>query len=399
MKFCKSYVFVPGKLKMLLAATLLLSAGPSFAVTEIIPHATARYEHDSNLLLVPENAPRVDSSGQARLEDSYQDYSGGIDINYLWRDNRAYLITNYHRYVYQHFTSLDHDGITGSTGIDWTATRKIKGNVEYTYDRHQASFIDFNVLDPNLSYIETSQQAQLSGTYDMSSRWRGELKTTYITAKLPDAGTQSYDMYATRAVAGVNYVGATRLTTGVSIDRTNGHYRDQPQNSYTATVYQYNASYKINARLSANGTIGYDKRAQLNNDNSATVGSFTLTHQVTVKTGYFLQFKRAFENYNALQGSQLSTSGIVGVNFQATQKISLSANYERAKVHVEPSASVPNSARNDELKASNFSLKYAALRWLTISPYYRYQRRDSETASLNFKTSNYGISFEARLAP
>jgi hypothetical protein len=164
-------------------------------------------------------------------------------------------------------------------------------------------------------------------------------------------------------------------------------------------LYQYSVDYKVGPRTTVNGTVGYTKRTQLNNDNSATVGSFTFNQQITVKTGYFLQFKRTLDNYNTVQGSQLSTSGAAGINYQPTQKISLSASYEQSKVHVSGPAGLPGSNRDDKLKSANANLKYAALRWLTISPYYRYQNRDSENNAFDFKTNVYGVSVEARFNP
>ena len=402
----------------LAALVLLTGTANVYAGTEIIPHALVRYEHDSNLLMVPNDDNtkwKKDASGQPRLEDTFQDYSGGVDLNYKWRDNRYYITTNYQRFVYQKFSQLDHNGFAGTTGIDWVATRQVKGNVGYIYDRHQLSFIDV-IVDPtvlNPNFIETTQQANASANYDMNSHWRGEFSTSYSTAKLPDAGTQSYDITQTQALIGAKYIGAANLITGVSIDRRKGHYRDtpdnpnKPQSDFTQTVYQYSIDYKIGTRTSVSGTIGYSTRAQDNNstnDNSATVGSFSFNQQITAKTSYFLQFKRTLDTYNTLQGSQLSTSGIAGINYQATPKISLSANYERTKatvsgVNATGGGGTQATSRNDEIKAANASLKYSALRWLTVSPYYRYQRRDSGISDFSFRANTYGVDFEARFNP
>jgi len=387
------------------AAAFSIIARPAFAITDVIPHALAQYQHDSNVLMINDDpaSVRTDSSGVPRREDNLLEYAGGVDVNYRWRDNRAYLTTDYQHYDYRYFSQLDHDGFAGTAGVDWVATHKVKGNLNYAYDRHQLSFIDATVLDPSLptipSFIETTQSARLAATYDMNSHWRGELGTSYSTAKLPDAGKQSYDTNETQAVIGAKYIGSARLTTGLSIDRRNGHYRDQPQNGYTTTLYQYSLDYKVGPRTTLNGTVGYTKRVQLNNSNSATIGSFTFNQQLTVKTGYFLQFKRTLDNYNTVQGSQLSTGGMAGINYQATQKITLSASYEQSKVHVTGPATLVGSNRDDKLNAANATLKYAALRWLTISPYYRYQRRDSENNVFDFKDDVYGINVEARFNP
>lgn len=383
---------------------MLLGTTAAYAEGNITPHALVRYEYDSDLLLVPDTPPLpLDGSGQPRIEDSFMDYSGGIDGEYRWHENRYYLTTNYSHFVYQHFTQLNHNEFAGTTGLDWTATYKVKGNFGASYNRHQLSFVDVNITDPNLSYIETTQGTQASVTYDMNSHWRVEGGASYSTAKLPDAGKQSYDMNQTEGNAGVKYIGSANLTTGFSVDRESGHYKDSTQPGFTQTVYQYTVDYKLGARTSVSGALGYTKRIQTRFDVPTTTGSFIFNQQLTPKTSYYLQFHRVLNTYNTTSGSQLTTSGVAGINWQATPKISVSASYEHGKAKVTGNIDVNNTQvntpRNDKLDAADFSIKYAALRWLTITPYYRYQKRDSQLNTFNFKNNTYGINFEARFQP
>ena len=387
-----------------LGVAMLLNAALAHAESNITPHALVSYEQDSNLLLVPENALQLDASGEPRLQDSFEDYSGGIDADYLWRDNRLYLTTNVSRFEYQHFTQLNHNEFAATTGLDWTATHKLKGNIGGQYDRHQLSFVDINTSSSspqNLSYIETAQMAKTSATYDMNSHWHIDAGGSYSTAKLPDAGAQSYDMSQSEGNVGVKFTGSAKLTTGINIDRQNGHYNNSTRPGYTQTLYQYTIDYKLGARTSVNGGIGYNKRVQTGTDLPTNItGSFSFNQQLTAKTSYYIQFRRTQDTYNTAFGSQLTTAGIIGVNWQATQKISLAGNYEQDKAQVTGDISgTTNTRRDDKLKAANVSLKYTALRWLTISPYYRYQKRDSDLTAFNFRNNTYGISFEARFQP
>lgn len=401
-----------------LGVALLLCATLAHAEGAIIPHARISYEHDSDLLLAPDKPSSlpIDGSGQPRLEDSFEDYSFGIDGEDRWRDNRLYLTTNFSRFEYQNFTQLNHDEFAGTTGLDWTATHKIKGNIGGEYSRHLLSFIDATAIDnatptnSYVSYLETTEAAKASATYDMNSHWSTEAGGSYSTAKLPDAGAISYDLNQSEGNVGVKYIGSARLTTGISIDRASGNYKESSQPGYTQTVYQYTIDYKIGARTSVSGGIGYTIRAQsdpqinLDLDNSATTGSFTFSQQLTAKTSYYLQFQRLVNTYNAALGSQLTTGGSAGLTWQATPKISLSGTYERDQAQVTGAFSGVGTAssdshRNDNIDIANVNIKYNALRWLTISPYYRYQKRVSQVDNFDFNNSAYGINFEARFQP
>lgn len=391
----KSVTSIVGK--AVVSLFVVFGTTSALAETGLVPHALARYERNSNLFLVPEYLPQKDSNGTPRLADDLSVYSGGVDGEYLWRENRFYLTTDFRRYDYQHFSQQDHNEFAGTTGVDWIATHKIKGNLGYNYNRHQVSFVDLNVsaTNANNALIETTQSAQLSANYAMNSHWQAEGRTAYSTAKLPDADTQSYDQYQTEGMFGVKYVGAAHLTTGLSITRINGHYRDKPQLGYTLTLYQYSVDYKLGPRSTLNGTFGYTKRAQTGNSLSDTVGSVAFNQKLTEKTSYFLQFRRTLDTYNALQGSQLSTGGLVGFNYEASQKISLQGSYGHDKINVYGSNGVGIN-RNDELAYANAALKYIPLRWLTIGTYIRYQHRSSDVAFFNFNDKIYGADFEVR---
>lgn len=379
---------------------MLLGTTAAYAEGNITPHALVRYEHDSNLLLVPSDTPRQDASGEYRLEDSFEDYAGGIDGEYRWRDNRFYLTTNYSHFVYQNFTQLNHDEFAGTTGLDWTATYKIKGNIGTQYNRHQLSLLDVNISDPNLSYIETTQITNASATYDMNSHWRVDGGISYLTAKLPDAGAQSYDANESQGNAGVKFIGSANLTTGVSVNRKSGHYKNSNQPGYTQTAYEYTIDYKLGARTLLSGVVGYNVRVQTGFDVSATTGSFSFSQQLTPKTSYYLKFLRALDTYNTTFGSQLTTGGTAGLSWQATEKIMLSANYTYNKANVKGEfTGTTATQRDDTVKSTEVSLKYAALRWLTITPYYRYENRNSQLAAFTFRNNTYGINFEARFQP
>lgn len=397
---------------LVLGTAIAASANVAYADGDVIPHAIARYEHNSNLLLVPNNSPQMDSKGNLRLDDNVLEYDGGIDINYRWRDNRFYLITDINHFAYQYFSDLDNTGFTGSTGLDWIATHKIKGNVSYDYNRHQLSFANVVNVDTSQAYIETTQAFRASGIYEMNSRWSTNLSGSYSTAKLPNNGVPgalSYDLHQTQERVGVTYTGASSLKSGFAIDRESGQYNDGSQPGYTRTLYELTGDYKLGARTTFGGSIGYTSRVQRGMDNSTTIGSLSFNQQLTAKTSYYFQFRRSLDTYNTTVGSQLSTSAVVGFNWQATPKISVSGNYDYTKAKVtgvfdttkiDPVTKLPViEPRDDTTKSANASLKYQALRWLAISPYYRYENRTSDIARFTFNANIYGITVEARFNP
>jgi hypothetical protein len=383
---------------------LMLSGPRAFADSDIIPHAMARFEHSSNLLLVPDSKPQQDSNGVPRFEDQFVEYDGGIDINYRFREDRLYFVTDFSRFSYQHFTRLDHDGFTGTGGLDWVATRKITGNISYDYNRHQLPFE--SLLNAKLveSNIETTQAYRASANYAMNSRWAVDLNISSSSARLPNTGNTSglsYDMHQTGERVGITFTGATKLRTGVLIDHQSGNYQDKNQPEFANTTYEYRIDYKLGARTNVGSTLGYTQRSQQGADSNAMVGSLNFNQRITEKTNYYVQIQRSLDTYNTAAGSQLNTSGTFGVSWQATTKIGLNASYGYTKAHIVGvlDATAVVKRRDDTLRAIETNLQYVPLRWLTITPYYRYQSRSSDNPDSDFNATTYGVTIGARFNP
>ena len=393
-------VFRPLPYRWTLGALVWMVCATTYAGTDFIPHALARYQHESNLFAIPEDQAMTDTAGNKRLDDNTQEYSGGIDIDHRWREDRFYVTTNYDKFIYQYFTKSNHDEFNGTAGIDWVATRKVKGDLTYQYNRHQVSFGQILNPDPNLSYIQTDKLVHGSAAYEINSHWSANFGASFLNSKLPDAGLQSFEARQTQYKTGVLYTGATRLKSGFTVTRETGEYENTQQPGYTRTIFDYTANYKIGVRTDIGGSLGHTQQSQATNSNSATTGSFTFTQQATVKTSYFFRFSRSLDVYDTIAGSQIVTNGLVGVSWQATQKLSASATYAIGKSHISgSSSSLAFANREDKLKIATIGIKYTALRWLTISPHYLYQDRNSDVSRFSFKATTYGIDFDVRFNP
>jgi hypothetical protein len=110
--------------------------------------------------------------------------------------------------------------------------------------------------------------------------------------------------------------------------------------------------------------------------------------------------RREISTYLTTGGSEIDTTGSVGLTYQLTYKIRIRASYEytNSKFPDTPVGAVGLDAleRTDHFQTANLEATYQVLHWLSIRPYVRYQTRHSNIPLDSFNSNAVGIELLAK---
>ena len=202
---------------------------------------------------------------------------------------------------------------------------------------------------------------------------------------------------------GIRYIGNAKVSTGIVAQQTNGRYRGTTQApKFNQTLTQFVFDYKVGERTTMNAAIGYTTREQpgfaANEKTSAVTGSLGYTRQLSPKTSVYVQYYRIINNYIAAGGSQLDNNFAAGFNWQPTPKLSIAGNYGwiRSQVSGQVNFGQIQAGRADRYRSPRVTMNYLPVRWLTLSPFYRTQKRQSNIADFQFDAKIVGIDVLAK---
>lgn len=370
------------------------------ATTDFIPHAQVRYEHNTNIFAANEDNPFQDTSGRLHLDDQYVTYGAGLDINHLWRQNRAYLTSDYRRFNYQDFTQLDRNEYVLVAGTELTVTRRLTAGATAKYEQQQVPFSEVAIANAGStvqpSYTRINHLYGVSGGYLLTPYWQVNANLNYGQTSLP-----GYKVKETPWHADIKYLGRGKFTSSLVVEGDSGKYEGDSitgQPKFHQTNVQLTADYKLGGRTSVSGAIGRSSRSQPGFKLTGTTGAFSFNQQLTAKTNYYVQYTRTVSGYLTTQGAQLDQTVQAGMNWAPRPRLALTANYAYSKSRVD---GIFNNAglfdsRNDQTHSYGGSLSYEVTRWMKASPYYRHQQRSSTLHDFNFSGNLYGLELTAR---
>jgi hypothetical protein len=375
-----------------LSCVLALS-GPALAQLTVNPYVDERYEHDSNVFRAENSETNFLNFGDPTLADNDLRSVAGMDGTYLWSQQKLTVALEGRRYDYDHFTDLDHNEYLGDLAFDWKLTRLFDGLIDARQEQFMAPFALGNSTQLT---IDVDRKINATLNMNVHNDWRVETGVYWHDFKSP---LQFYPDFVERETAthlALLNKAVTNLSYGISFDHISGRFENAPDvGTYDQTTGDLTASYTVSALTSLNAALGYTKRTQTDNVNSVSgvTGNFGYTRQLTGKTGITVQFTRGINSYVAAGGSELDTSGTVGVNWQATYRLGvmLSGGYIHSKFvgDVIPGSNV--NGRVDDSPTGALHLHYQALRRLHIHAYLNRQSRNSNINIYEFSDTTVGI--------
>jgi len=246
--------------------------------------------------------------------------------------------------------------------------------------------------------IVTEQKDLAQIGVKLGSEWKLE-GTAYIS-RANEPITQAPDLQLTQKSGSMSleYSGIGGLTSGLTAGYASGDYNGTNGTinpSFRQETVAFLANYKL-TRTTVEGQVGYSRRTSDSNiDNtSGLTGVIDFKQQLTPKTSVTAKIERTINSYFLNSGSEIDTDASVGVNWQATYKVAVSAGYTFTYRNFPGQGNNPvGSDRVDIQEDANMAIIYTPERWLMIKPYANVETRRSTFIGGHYSSTVYGVSF------
>jgi hypothetical protein len=297
------------------------------------------------------------------------------------------------RYDYDHYSDLNHNEYLGDIALKWKLTSLLDGTLEAREERLMAPFILGN---STALTIDVDRKISALANLHFSPDWRLEAGVNSHNLKTPLQDFPDFVDRETGTHLALVNTSVTNLNYGIAVDHIAGRYENAPDvGPYSQTTEALTANYTVGALTSLSAALGYTKRTQQSNVDSASgfTGSIGYSRQLTAKTSVNVQLLRAVNSYVAAGSSEIDTSVNAGVTWQATYRIGVSANY--AYIHSEFIGQIIPGAvadgRRDTLPNESLNINYQVLRHVKLRAYLNKQSRTSNVELYNFSDTVIGI--------
>ena len=401
-KYCRSvsssvHLPRPRRLRALKGTAIVVLAISSAKVSADINfggEATAKYEYNSNIFDLPAGYTEAGAPVSKR-DDWYQAYGGTLQANDLWDQNKFYATLTGKEFLYDYFTALNHTEYSFDGGLAWKAGTDLDGKFDVTRSHSMVPFT--NLLQTQIS-VTTDQKETAQIGWQFIPDWRVQGVGYYHTDEQPLVGSPDLKLAETSGQLALQYLGRAGLVAGISGTYTRGNYTGSntiANPDYDQETLQFIATYQVTGSSSFVGQAGYSRRTStsLFDDTSGPTGRFVYKNQLTPKTSVNVSIERDINSYITNSGSEFDTSAATGVTWQATYKLSVTANYVYTRSLLPDQGNTPDTNRIDHLQFVNLKIDYQPLRWLWVQPYANVQTRSSNFIGAAFNSSVYGVSF------
>jgi hypothetical protein len=364
---------------------------------DLVTHLSTAYDENSNIFNVPDDRAVIAPDGTPTLDDSTVRYAGGLDINYNFGQQKAYIGAEARRVNYSTFTQFDHNEYSYSGGLNWKTARRFDGVLAVKQERIQESYADIGVTQ---LIDNTLRDANGQFNINIGSRWRTEFSYDTNDLKAPLPGQPDFGQKEWTATGRLKYTGRTGVSFGIADKYEESQVLGtiESANLRTTEVGIF-ANYAPTDRMTFNATAGKTKqhRIETGDDISSSVWTVAIQRKLTGKTSLNLDFFRTLNTIASAGSSQIDTGGTIALNWNATSKTEVLVSYTKqsSRFKLPFLANVINPEREDDDQFGQININYLALPWLSIRPFYRYQKRDSSDARLTYDAKIVGITLLA----
>ncbi len=383
--------------RFVIGVIFALMPWPALAQFMFSTSATTQYQYNTNLFDLQRGYAPTNPTG-SRLDDGYYTYGGSFETDYLLNEQKFSLTASGSEFRYGHFTDLDHDEYGFDAGWNWTLGGALSGKFDVSR-RH--AMVSFATLDQTVLSVNTEQRESAAVTWRLSPSWSLDANALERVTDEPLVGAPNLSLTETSGGLNLSY----GLQAGVKLglfgsylagkyDHTDGT-GNPPYDQESAGL---SASYDNGAQSTLNGQVGYTRRTSsvATDAVSGFTGQLQYANQITGKTNLQVLLSRGISSYISNQGSQISTSGTVNLNWKITYKTSMSLGYTYQYLDLPGQGNLtPGSDRADHFQLANLNLDWEALDWLSVRPYANVQTRHTNFLGGNFNSTVYGVSLSA----
>jgi hypothetical protein len=375
---------------------MLLWSGVAAADDRLVPYASAKIEHNSNIFDLSGREEALQQNGDETLADTVLRYAGGVEVRLPWSKQTLRAVAEARRMEFDHFSRLDHDEHLLSAGLDLHFSPAVEGTVDYRDERRMASFA--NRDDTELT-IETERIGSALAKLSVTPDWRLEVGARWRELESPLPDLPEFGIEETTLHTELKYLAEETLSAGLLLEYLDGEFVGVADSGkFDQQTLALTADYFITGFTRIGAELGYSRRDDSGGGSlSALTGMLGYRRELTGKTTADVQLFRRIQSYVG-GASTVVESGIrAGLEWKATEKILLAAGYQWTDGKYESaSPSFDNQNRRDDDQLASLKLDYRLLHWLSFKPYYAYQTRDSNIASEDFSTTIAGLEVLAR---
>ncbi len=368
------------------------------------PYTGVDFEQNNNLFAVPTAYAVYDPRGIPRMGDFVTTARVGAETDYQFDRQRVYSIFEGRYLDYEHFTDLNHAEYLANVGMDWKLLTIFDGLLDARQSKQIVQFAERTVT--TLTYVTDKM---IKGTFNVAVTPDWRVETTGYSHRMdsPLQGAPDFALHETSEDLAIKYVGIANLSYGVDVQYLTGHYSGAPVAlgflDYTQTSENLTANYSVSGVTKLNAAVGYTQRTLQGTPTplGGVTGTFGYLRQITGKTSVNLQFNRAVNSYFNAGSTEIDTSELGNVLWQATPKVSAGLTYQHMHSVFEGTAYfvADTQGRVDDINNGTLEIKYYPRRWLMIRPYVTRQVRNSTVPLFSFNDTIFGIEFLVRDSP
>jgi hypothetical protein len=399
---------IPGSMSVfrccVLAAALMVQVPRlSLAAETIVASAVSRYEYNSNVFDL-QGANPVPGTSDFQHSDSLYTYGAGLDVNYLWSQQKLFAIMSFNEFRYDHFTQLNHHEYTLDGGLNWKLGLLLDGTIEVM---RNDTMVPFSNVETASFVMQTEQRESAKIGFEFVPDWRIEGSGRYRTIDQSSATLPNLELKESFGEVGLKYVGRAGVTSGLTGGYTVGDYTGGiglSDLSYKQTNVDLVATYDATGRSNFNGALGYSDRTSSSSLNSISgfTGELDYNYRLTGKTSMQMRVGRTINSYVANSSSEIDTGAALTVHWQATYTLGVEVGYAWTSRDLPGQGDAPlGGERIDHDQLATIKIDYEALQWLSIKPYVSLETRSSNfigenIVGANFNATVYGVNFIAR---
>jgi hypothetical protein len=357
--------------------------------------ATAQFESNSNVFDVPSGFEPPGTNNFRRSDTDFA-YGADLDGSYKWGRQELFGTLYAKEFNYQHYTDLNHNDYKFDGGLNWKLGDIWDGKLEAARTHNMVPFYELSGSPLALSIVTEQKESALIGV-KLNSEWRLE-GSAYIS-KADEPIPEAPDLQLTQKSGSMSleYSGIGHLTSGLTAGYLSGDY-DGTNGTINPSFHQetvaFLANYKL-IRTTVEGQIGYSRRSSDTgiDNTSGLTGLIDFKQQLTPKTSVTARIERTINSYFLNSGSEIDTDASVGVNWQTTYRLAVSAGYTFTYRNFPGQGNNPiGSDRVDIQEDANMAIIYKPQRWLMIKPYASVDTRRSTFIGGHYSSTVFGVT-------
>jgi hypothetical protein len=388
----------------------LANSYQSSAQLETIASASASLEHNSNVFALADSTPTPPPYAGSAKGSSVTTLAADIQPTYRWSRQRLKLGLSASEVRYGAFGDLNHNELRGSADFLWELGTVLDGDLGVSRERRMVPFADIRTTE---LVIETDTRGTGTLNFQLDRHWRLETGVAVRKTDSPRKGLPSLALRESDYTTAIKFSQQGDVYVGLLAERYNGQFSGTTGLisgsvdgvvDYHRTTAHLVAERKVGKDDLVHGEVGFtqtDSGTTVHHPGEIT-GAVAYVRELTGKTSIDLKASRDVIANVSNASQEVASIADLGFKWHATGKIDVkvSGHYSRSTfpgwslVDDGQTPSTPGITRADTVRGASGQIVYSILPRLSVSPYIRAVKRQSNIAAYTYSESVYGLELK-----